>query len=55
MASEPRTGDALAEMTIAEARDAFRAGDAAPTEMTEACLARAEAAGALNEIGRAHV
>jgi len=40
--------DALADLTIAEARDAFRAGDASPAEMTEACLARAEASGALN-------
>ena len=40
--------DDLAELGIAEARDAFRTGDATPTAMAEACLARAEAAGPLN-------
>jgi aspartyl-tRNA(Asn)/glutamyl-tRNA(Gln) amidotransferase subunit A len=40
--------DDLADLTIAEARDAFRSGAASPTAMAEACLARAEAAGALN-------
>ncbi|MEM9249374.1 MAG: Asp-tRNA(Asn)/Glu-tRNA(Gln) amidotransferase subunit GatA [Pseudomonadota bacterium] len=40
--------DELADLTIAEARDAMRAGDTSPTALAEACLARVEAAGALN-------
>ncbi len=40
--------DDLADLTIAEARDAMRAGDTSPTALAEACLARADAAGALN-------
>ncbi|MEL6206472.1 MAG: Asp-tRNA(Asn)/Glu-tRNA(Gln) amidotransferase subunit GatA [Pseudomonadota bacterium] len=38
----------LADLTIAEARDAFRTGDASPSAMAEACLRRAEAAKPLN-------
>jgi len=40
--------DDLADLTIAGARDALRTGETTPTALTEACLARAEAAGALN-------
>ncbi|MEM6740160.1 MAG: Asp-tRNA(Asn)/Glu-tRNA(Gln) amidotransferase subunit GatA [Pseudomonadota bacterium] len=40
--------DDLADLTIAEARDALRSGETSPTALTEACLKRAEAAGALN-------
>ena len=35
-------------LTIAEARDALRRGDTTATELTEACLAGIEGAGALN-------
>ncbi|MFB9148142.1 Asp-tRNA(Asn)/Glu-tRNA(Gln) amidotransferase subunit GatA [Roseovarius ramblicola] len=38
----------LNEMTIADARDALRRGDVTSVELTEACLAAAGAAGALN-------
>ena len=38
----------LADLTIAEARDALRAGDTSPTALAEACLERAGAAQALN-------
>jgi aspartyl-tRNA(Asn)/glutamyl-tRNA(Gln) amidotransferase subunit A len=38
----------LNRMTIAEARDALRKGEVTSVELTEACLAAAEAAGALN-------
>lgn len=39
---------ALNELTIAEARDAMRAGKLSAVELTEACLAAVEGAGALN-------
>ncbi|PWE33749.1 Asp-tRNA(Asn)/Glu-tRNA(Gln) amidotransferase GatCAB subunit A [Maritimibacter sp. 55A14] len=38
----------LTTLTIAEARDRLRAGDVSAVELTEACLAEIEAAGALN-------
>ncbi|MEM1431473.1 MAG: Asp-tRNA(Asn)/Glu-tRNA(Gln) amidotransferase subunit GatA [Pseudomonadota bacterium] len=38
----------LADLTIAEARDAVRAGDTSPTALAEACLSRVDASGALN-------
>jgi aspartyl-tRNA(Asn)/glutamyl-tRNA(Gln) amidotransferase subunit A len=38
----------LNRMTIAEARDALRKGEVTSVELTEACLAAAETAGALN-------
>ncbi|MBQ0752241.1 MAG: Asp-tRNA(Asn)/Glu-tRNA(Gln) amidotransferase subunit GatA, partial [Roseovarius sp.] len=38
----------LNRMTIAEARDALRKGDVTSLELTEACLAAVEGAGALN-------
>jgi aspartyl-tRNA(Asn)/glutamyl-tRNA(Gln) amidotransferase subunit A len=38
----------LSRLTIAEARDRLRAGDITAVELTEACLAEIEAAGALN-------
>jgi aspartyl-tRNA(Asn)/glutamyl-tRNA(Gln) amidotransferase subunit A len=51
----------LNTLTIAEARDALRKGDVTSLELTEACLAAVEGAGALNafvhhtpEIARAH-
>ncbi len=39
---------ALSRLTIAEARDRLRAGEITAAELTEACLAEVEAAGALN-------
>lgn len=38
----------LSKLTIAEARDRLRAGDVTATELTNACLAEIETAGALN-------
>jgi aspartyl-tRNA(Asn)/glutamyl-tRNA(Gln) amidotransferase subunit A len=38
----------LTKLTIAEARDRLRAGEVTAVELTEACLAAVEAAGALN-------
>jgi aspartyl-tRNA(Asn)/glutamyl-tRNA(Gln) amidotransferase subunit A len=38
----------LSKMKIAEARDALRKGDVTSVELTEACLAQIEGAGALN-------
>ena len=38
----------LSPLTIAEARDRLRAGEITAVELTEACLAEIEAAGALN-------
>jgi aspartyl-tRNA(Asn)/glutamyl-tRNA(Gln) amidotransferase subunit A len=40
----------LNALTIAEARDRLRAGDITATELTEACLAAVEGAGALNAV-----
>ncbi len=40
----------LNRMTIAEARDALRRGEVSAVELTEACLAAIEAAGALNAV-----
>ena len=40
----------LGGLTIAEARDALRAGEIGAVELTEACLAAAEAPGALNAV-----
>jgi aspartyl-tRNA(Asn)/glutamyl-tRNA(Gln) amidotransferase subunit A len=41
-------GSTLASLTIADARDKMRAGEATSREITEDCLAAIEAAGALN-------
>ena len=38
----------LSKLTIAEARDRLRAGDLTALDLTEACLAEVDAAGALN-------
>ena len=38
----------LNKLGLAEARDALRAGDVTSVELTEACLAEIEGAGALN-------
>jgi aspartyl-tRNA(Asn)/glutamyl-tRNA(Gln) amidotransferase subunit A len=38
----------LSKLTIAEARDRLRGGEITAVELTEACLAQVEAAGALN-------
>ena len=40
--------DALNALTIAEARDRLRSGDVTSVELTEACLAAIDGAGALN-------
>jgi aspartyl-tRNA(Asn)/glutamyl-tRNA(Gln) amidotransferase subunit A len=40
----------LASLTIAEARDRLRSGAIGAIELTEACLAAAEAAAALNAV-----
>jgi len=44
----PESTTDLADLTIAEARDALRRGETTPTALAEACLARAGEAGALN-------
>ena len=38
----------LNSLTLADARDKLRAGEVTSVEMTEACLAAADAGGALN-------
>ena len=38
----------LNKLTLAEARDALRAGDATSVELTDACLTEIDGAGALN-------